>query len=185
MKLIRLIEKFLILLGLIILGGCDGTPEPDPCLITKWPQSKEYEITLAINVNSANPLLPGGTAGSKNPEDFRKLAVSGTIEKFECNGSSLGPIDLGNCYVFKDVDYPAPVNEPGSYFIGHVVYVLEFDNDKDLLEMNFNVRITMADGQSYTCNVLGEANQTQLQLVPGQMYYYILINIYSDLWTKV
>ena len=157
----------------------------DPCHKTQWSQPKEFEIRLAVQVSSSNPLLPGGAVGSQKPEDFEKMTVSGTIEKIECDKSTSGPVNLGNTYLTKGVDYPAPIDVPKSYWIGHVVYVYEFDNDEDYLNLNLTVKITMMDGQSYTCNMPVKVNSDQIELVPGEMYYYVLFDIYSDLWIKV
>jgi hypothetical protein len=113
------------------------------------------------------------------------MQVNGTIEKIECNDSTSGPVNLGNSYITKSIDYPAPIDVPKSYWIGHVVYVYEFDNDEDYLNLNLTVKITMMDGQSYTCNFSDKIDSQQIVLVPGEMYYYVLLDIYSDLWVKV
>jgi hypothetical protein len=113
------------------------------------------------------------------------MQVSGTIEKTECSDSTSGPVNLGNTYLTKGIDSPAPIDVPKSYWIGHVVYVYEFDNDEDYLNLNLTVKITMGDGQSYTCNVSDKIYGEQIELVPGEMYYYVLLDIYSNLWVKV
>lgn len=146
---------------------------------------KTFEIKLAVHISSANPQLSGGAPGSEKPEDFDKLQISGTIQKFECKGETTGPVNLGNTYITKGVDYPAPINEPRSYWFGHVVYVYEFDNDEDYLEIDLNVKATMLDGQCYVCNFKDIFDAEQITLVPTEMYYYILLDVYSDLWVKV
>lgn len=185
MKITNIIIRALILGIFFAIPGCTKTPEPDPCQLTKWPQTKEYEIKLAVNVPSSNPTLPGGSPGSQNPSDFLTMVVSGTIEKFECNDSTSGPVDLGNTYLTKGVDSPAPIDLAQSYWIGHVVYVYDLGNDKDHIDINLTIKITMADGNSYTCNASKEAYQDQIVVVPGENYYYILVDIYSDSWVKV
>jgi hypothetical protein len=185
MRITSIIEKFLILSIFITLGGCEPEPEVDPCLTTKWTLAKEYEIKLAVHIKDSNPLLPGGSSGSQKPSDFQQMVVSGTIEKVECNDSTSGPVNLGNSYITKGVDYPAQIYVSGAYWIGHVVYVYEFDNDEDYLNLNLTVKITMGDGQSYTCNVPDKIYGEQIELVPGEMYYYVLLDIYSELWVKV
>jgi hypothetical protein len=185
MKIVNVLSKLFLLSVFLSFGACEPDPEPDPCLKTKWPQAKEYEIKLAVRISETNPLLPGGAIGSQKPEDFEKLTISGTIEKLECNKETSGAINLGNSYIIKGVDYPAPIEESRSYWFGHVVYVLEFDNDSDMVDLNLNVKITMQDGQSYVCNFTEEEFYQQVVLVPTEMYYYILLDVYSDLWIKV
>ena len=186
MKILNIYLKIIFLLTLFLVpAGCDNKIEDDPCLKTKWPLAKEFEIKLAVRVMDTNPLLPGGSVGSQKPADFQKILVNGTIEKIECNDSTSGPVSLGNSYITKGVDYPAPIDVPKSYWIGHVVYVYEFDNDGDQLNLNLAVKITMNDGQSYTCNVSKEIFYEQIEQVSGEMYYYVLLDIYSDLWVKV
>lgn len=185
MRTTNLLAKILFLVIFVTLGGCEPEPELDPCLATKWSLSKEYEIKLAVQISSANPNLQGGTPGSLKPEDFQSMTVSGTIEKIECSDSTSGPLNLGNSYITKGLDYPAAIDVPRAYWIGHVVYVVEFDNDVDLLEFNLTVKITMLDGQSYTCNYSQKVFGEDIVVVPGEMYYYILLDIHSDLWIKV
>ncbi|MEA1885642.1 MAG: hypothetical protein U9N72_00310, partial [Bacteroidota bacterium] len=122
MKSINIIRQLSYLfMTCLMLGGCDDKIEYDPCLETKWLNPKEYEIKLAVRVSDNNPSLPGGSPGSQNPVDFQKMKVCGNIEKIECDGSSTGPVNLGNTYLDKQIDYPAPVNESDAYWIGHVV----------------------------------------------------------------
>ena len=64
------------------------------------------------------------------------LLISGTIEKVDCAKERTGFYNLGNTYLTKGVDLPAPINEPDSWWIGHVVYVYEFGNEKDHLNIN-------------------------------------------------
>ena len=185
MRITNILEKTLFLSIFIIVSGCEPEPELDPCLATKWEQAKEYEIKLAVHISATNPNLPGGSAGSLKPEDFQSMVVSGTIEKVECSDSTSGPFNLGNSYIDRYVDYPAPIDISGSYWIGHVVYVVDFDNDKDYLDLNLAVKITMADGQSYICNYSHKVYSEEIVLVSGEMYFYVLPDVYSDLWIKV
>ena len=184
MRITNIIEKILFLAIFVTLGGCE--PEPlDPCLKTKWPLAKEFEIKLAVHIKNSNPLLPGGSVGSQKPEDFASMVVNGTIEKVECNDSISGPVSLGNSYITKGVDSPAQIYVSDSYWIGHVVYVYDFDNDKDYLNLKLTVKITMLDGQSYASTVPFKIYGDQIELVPGESYYYVLLDVYSDLWVKV
>lgn len=185
MRIFHLTEKILISALLLTLNGCDGVIEDDPCQQTKWPLPKTFEIKLAVNVSTANPLLTGGGIGSQKPEDFQQMSVNGTIEKFECDEETTGPVNIGNTYLTKGVDNPAPIDEAKSYWIGHVVYVYEFDNDDDYLEISLNIKITMQDGQSYVCSISDTFDSGQITLVPTEMYYYILVDIYSSNWVKV
>jgi hypothetical protein len=185
MRITNILEKIFILAIFINLGGCEPETEPDPCLAAKWAQTKEYEIKLAIHMKENNPNLPGGSAGSQKPSDFQKMVASGTMEKIECSDSTSGQIDLGNSYINKGVDFPAPIIVSDSYWIGHVVYVYEYDNDEDYLNLNLTVKITMLDGQSYRCSVPVKIFGNQLELVPGEMYYYALLEIFSDIWVKM
>jgi len=43
----------------------------------------------------------------------------------------------------------------------------------------------MLDGQSYTCSYSQKVYSEDIVLVPGEMYYYVLLDVYSDLWIKV
>jgi len=186
MRILNFALRFSLLsLLLFIPGSCVEEEVPDPCLGTKWPQPKEYEIKLAVHMSSANPLLPGGTTGSAKPEEFAKMTVSGTIEKFECDETTTGPENLGNTYITKGVDSQAPISVPKSYWVGHVVYVYEFDNDDDYIKINLTVKITMQDDQSYMCTYSEEISSEQIELVPMEMYYHIFIDVYYDLWVKV
>jgi hypothetical protein len=168
-----------------IVGGCTKDPVPDPCLQTKWSQPKEFEIKLAVHVLPSNPNLPGGTTGSQNPVDFDKMIITGTLEKIECSEQKSGFANLGNSYVNRSVDLPAPIEMSQSWWIGHVVYVYEFGNDNDHLNVNLSVKITMKDNQSYSCKVMGDFYSKKIIKTPGEMYYYILLEIYSDNWVKV
>lgn len=174
-----------VLLLFLIFGGCEETPDPDVCLKTKWLQKKEYEIKLAVKVSDSNPDLPGGTAGSLNPVDFEKICISGNIQKVYCSEQKDSLCSLGNSYITKGIDLTIPVDEPDAYWIGHVVYVYEFGNAKERLNINLTVKVTMMDGQSYVCNMSDKIYPEQIVLVPGELYYYILLDIYSDLWIKV
>ncbi len=181
-RILKVTGKIFFLSLFITLGGCE--PEVEPCLRTKWPLSKEYEIKLAVSLSESNPQLPDGAIGSQNPEDFKKMLVTGTIEKIECNEETGGPASLGNTYITREEDFGEPGEEPVIYWIGHVVYVYNFDNDLDHLNINLTVKITMLDGQSYQCKLSDEIFDDQINLVPGQFYYYILLDIYSDNWVK-
>ena len=185
MRITNIIEKILFLAIFITLGGCEPEPDLDPCLKTKWPLAKEFEIKLAVHIKDTNPLLSSGSVGSQKPEDFASMVINGTIEKFECSGETIGPVNLGNTYLTKGVDDPAPIDVANSFWIGHVVYVYDFDNDKDYLNLNLTVTITMTDGQSYTCNFSEKADSLKIIQVPQEMYYYILLDVYSDSWVKV
>ena len=112
MKIIRL--RFILFCTAFLfftINSCEKE-EVDPCLRTQWLQAKELEIKLAVYVKTTNPDLPGGTPGSSNPADFEKMTVSGTIEKVECDGETTDPISLGNSYITKGVDWPAPIDIP-------------------------------------------------------------------------
>ena len=185
MKPIYYSYRILIMVLMLIPGGCSEKIEPDPCDLTKWPLAKEYEIKLAVHISESNPILSGGSVDSQKPEDFASMIVNGTIEKFECSGETPGPVNIGNSYITKGVDYTAAIEITKSYWIGHVVYVYDYDNDKDYLEVKITVKITMKDGQSYTCNFSVEADNLKIIQVPGEMYYYIFLDVYSDLWIKV
>ena len=165
--------------------SCTEEEVIDHCLASRWLNPLQYEIKLAVSVSDINPLLPGAAAGSQKPADFREMKVSGTIEKFECDGSSEGTLKLGNSYIDKEINITAPLNEINAYWIGHVVYVYEFDNDEDHLDINLAVEITMADGQSYACTVSDKIHSDRIDRVPGELYYYVLNDIYSDSWRKL
>ena len=182
MRIIKTIGKIFFLSVFFILGSCE--PETDPCLSTKWKQSREFEILLSVRLSESNPLFSGGAVGSQKPWDFKKMTVSGTIEKIECNGETAGPVNLGNTYITQE-DYPEPIEEPITYWIGHVVYVYEFDNDEDKINISLTIKITMADGQSYKCTFSEEFYSDKIVQMPGEMYYYILSDVYSDSWVKV
>ncbi len=180
------IWKILVLSVFFTLGGCEPeAPDDDPCLATMLPQVKEYEIKLAVRVVENNPLLTGGAAGSQKPSEFADLVVDGTIKKAECGGDKSEPVLIGNSYITRATDPVAQIGIPESYWIGHVVYVYDFDNTKDQLDLDLSVRITMNDGKSYTCKVSDETSYQQILLVPGQLYYYVLVDIYSDSWSRV
>ena len=185
MKILKFTGKVILFTILLTIGSCEPAPEVDPCLKTKWPQTKEFEIKLAVHVLPTNPLLPGGAVGSQNPVDFEKMLVYGTIEKVDCSEKKSDPYNLGNSYITKGVDLPAPIDEPKAYWIGHVVYVYELGNDKDHLNIKLTVQITMMDNQSYMCTVSEEIFSPQIVMVPGEMYYYVLLDIYSNSWVKV
>ena len=186
MKILHIYLKIIFLLALLLLpAGCGEKIEQDPCQLTQWNLPKEYEIKLAVHIKDSNLPLSGGSGGSKKPADFQNMVVSGTIEKIECSDSTSGPVNLGNTYITKDVDYTAPIYVSDSYWIGHVVYVYKFDNDEDYLNLNLTVKITMNDGQSYTCNVPFKIYGDHIELVPGEAYYYVLLDVYSELWVKV
>ena len=179
------IRSFFFLILILLAGGCEIEHKSDPCQRTKWSLPKEYEIKLAGHISSSNAILPGSTAGSQYPEDFQSMLVNGTIEFVDCSGEVDGPHNLGNTYLTKGVDYPAPVDIPKSYWFGHVVYVYKFDNDKDMVNIDLNVKVTMPDGQAYICNFADELKPDQIMQVPGEMYHYILLDVYSALWVKV
>ena len=178
-------SKIFLLIFLFNVGGCTEEPVEDACLKSKWPQVKQYEIKLAVNVLETNPSLPGGTNGSQYPSDFDKMTVGGTIEKVDCYDQKSGLNNLGNSYIDKSKDLPAPIDVPDAWWIGYIVYVYEFSNDEDLLDVNLTVKITMKDNQSYSCNILKKIYYPQIVKVPGEMYYYILLDIYSENWIKV
>lgn len=186
MKIMYIFRRalYVIILSLIAVS-CNEKEEPDPCLETKWPQPIEYEIKPAVHISDDNPSLPGGSSGSQYPSEYKGMMVYGTIEKIECNGETTGPLDLGNSFITRGVDYPAPIFVSDSYWIGHVVYVYEFDNDEDHLDFELTVEITMMDGQRYKCNFSDEIYSTGIELVPGETYYYVLLDIYSDLWIRI
>ena len=171
-------------ISLMFVASCAKTEE-DPCLKTQWKFPKMFEIKLAVHVKDSNPNLPGGTPGSLSPVDFQKILVNGTIEKVECDETTTGPVNLGNSSVTKGVHWPAPVDVPDSYWIGHVVYVFEFDNDLDHINIRLTVKITMKDNQSYMCNISKTIYDPQIIKVPDEMYYFILLEIHSNNWVKV
>jgi hypothetical protein len=185
MTILKISGKLLLITALLFMGGCEIEQKIDPCQRTKWSLPKEYEIKLAVHISSANSSLPGGTAGSQYPADFQSMLVNGTIEFEDCSGDTDGPHNLGNTYLTKEIDYPAPVDVPQSYWIGHVVYVYTFDNDNDRIYIDLNVKVTMPDSQSYVCTFSEEVTAEQINQVPGEMYHYILLDVYSDLWVKV
>jgi hypothetical protein len=186
MRIINLAKKVIFLIAIVIIVSCCVKhTEEDPCLRTKWHQAKELEIKLAVHMMPSNPLLPGGTSGSQSPVDFEKMMVYGTIQKVDCSEQQSGLNDLGDSYINKDADVPAPIDIQGAYWIGYVVYVYELVNDKDHLHINLTVKITMKDNQSYRCNISEEFIYSQIIQAPRGMYYYILLDIYSDTWVKV
>jgi hypothetical protein len=73
MKIIKFTGKIILFTILLTIGSCEPEQEIDPCLKTKWPQTKEFEIKLAVHVMQTNPNLPGGAPGSQNPVDFEKM----------------------------------------------------------------------------------------------------------------
>jgi hypothetical protein len=178
-------NSIFVLAFLLIVSACTEKVPEDPCLKTKWTQAKEYEIKLAVHIMASNPQLPGGTVGSLSPADYEKMMVNGTIEQINCDGSSTGACTLGNSYITKGTDDPAPIFDPESYWIGHFVYVYDLDNDEDHLNLVLHLKITMLDGQSYTCDFSDAFYDKQIVMVPGEMYYYIMLDVYSDLWVKV
>jgi hypothetical protein len=185
MRLIKLSYGFVLFTALsLIVGSCDKT-ETDPCLKTKWPQPKEFEIKLVVRVLPTNPILPGSTLGSQNPEDFEKMMVNGTILKVNCADTISGYSNLGNSYITMGIDLPAPVDVSDAYAIGHVIYVYEFGNDNDFLNVNLAITITMKDQLSYTCNVTHDIYSPQILQMPAENYYYILLDIYSENWAKI
>lgn len=178
-------QSLLFIIIFLLSGGCQEKIVEDPCLRTKWPQTREYEIKLAVHIKDSNPQLPGAVPGSQYPSEFDKMLINGTIEKFNCTDQSEGPISLGNTYLFKGITEMAPIDIANAYWIGHVVYVYEFGNDRDRLTFNLNIKITMKDNQSYVCNISEVINHTKIFPLSGEMYYYILFDIYSDQWIKV
>ena len=96
MRTIRHTILALFFLIFTCLAGCVEKVEEDPCLDTKWAQSKEYEIKLAVNVLSNNPSLPGGSPGSEYPGDYKNLTVEGTIQKIDCAGLKYDLFNLGS-----------------------------------------------------------------------------------------
>lgn len=180
----RMKNTFNCFVLLIIMGGCTPT-EVNPCLKTKWYLPKEAEIRLAVHMSPSNPDLPGGTKGSTSPASFQSMVVSGTIEKTECDGQSTGQVSVGNNLIDISADVPAPVIVSDSYWIGHVIYVYSFGNDKDRIKLNFMVTITMKDNQSYYCTVYKEFSYQDIIRMETEMYYYLLLDIYSDGWVKL
>lgn len=182
----KFILKILFFMALILMAdGCVEKIEDDPCLKSAWPQSKIYEIKLAVRVLPTNPILPGSTPGSENPDEFSEMVVNGTIDLLDCAGEKSGFYNLGTSYIVRGVDEPAGLNIEGAYWIGYVVYVYEFGNDEDRLEINLNVRLTMNDGQSYMSTISQSIYSPGIKEVPGELYYYILSDIYSTNWVKV
>lgn len=178
------IRSFFFLILILLVDGCEIEYKSDPCQRTKWPLPKEYEIKLAVHISSSNAILPGSIAGSQYPEEFQTMQVNGTIEFVDCSGKVDGPHNLGNTYLDKEIDSPAPIDIPKSYWFGHVVYVYKFDNDKDMVNIDLDVKVTMQDGQSYICNFADEIRADKIIQVPGEMYHYILLDVYSASWVK-
>ena len=189
MQFVKFTGKFICVIALFcIIGGCTKEIETDPCLSTKWPQPKLVELKLAVHMVDPQPLLPEGTPNSDIPADFEKMIVNGTIEKVECSSDKGNdPVSLGNTYIEKGVDLPVYLGTSGlpAYWIGHVVYVYEFDNDEDHLNINLMVKITMQDNQSYQCVLSQDIYYAQIIQMPMEMYHYVVIDIYSDNWIKI
>lgn len=177
--------RSLLALLIILMSGCETeAPDQDPCDLTRLPQVKEYEIRIAVRIPDSNPVLPGGLPGSRKPSEFKDLVVSGTIEKTECDGQRSGKVYLGNSYI-SSTDPNAPIEIQGTWWIGNAVYVYEFDNTRDMLDLDLNVRISMEDDKSYTCLVSAPFEYDEIALVPGQRYYYVLVDLYSGVWARV
>ncbi len=177
--------RSLLALLIILMSGCETeAPDQDPCDLTRLPQVKEYEIRIAVRIPDSNPVLPGGLPGSQKPSEFKDLVVSGTIEKTECDGQRSGKVYLGNSYI-SSTDPNAPIEIQGTWWIGNAVYVYEFDNTRDMLDLDLNVRISMEDDKSYTCLVSAPFEYDEIALVPGQRYYYVLVDLYSGVWARV
>jgi hypothetical protein len=172
-------------LALACMAGCAEKVEVDPCMDTKWAQSKEYEIKLAVNVLSNNPSLPGGTPGSEYPGDFKNMTVEGTIQKIDCAGVKDNLYNLGSSSITMGTDVPAQIDVPQSYWIGYIVYVYQLENDDDRLNVNLTVKVTMPDDQSYMCTVSEVIYSPRIKMASGGMFYYILLDIYSDNWIRV
>jgi len=176
----------LVVFLVVTMSGCETEPvDQDPCELTRLPQLKEYEIKIAVRIPDSNPVLPGGLPGSQKPSEFKDLVVSGTIEKTECDGLGSGKVYLGNSYITSATDPEAPIEVPDAWWIGNAVYVYEFDNTRDILDIDLNVRISMEDGRSYTCSVGETFEYNEIVLAPGQRYYYVLVDIFSGIWTRV
>ena len=174
-----------MVLILFLVADCNKNQETDPCLKTKWPEPKVYEIKLAIHILPSNTPLPGSSAGSQYPEEYESLVVYGNIEKTDCSKSKSGFADIGNNYVNKNLDSPALIDVADAYWIGHVVYVYQLSNDSDKLNLNFSVSITMSDKNSYLCSLSQQLNFKDITQVPMQNYFYILLNVSSLSWVKV
>lgn len=177
-------KLFLLQILFLLLVSCNKK-ETDECLKTKWSDTKTYEIKLAVNIRDTDPMLPGGSPGSSSPAHFKNMVVGGTIEMVFCDESSFGPVNIGNSYIIKGEDIPADIYEPDAWWIGHVVYVYEFGNSSDFLDINLNVKITMEDGNSYTCTVSKQAFSNNIEKMAGDMFHFILIDVSSNNWIKL
>jgi uncharacterized protein YlzI (FlbEa/FlbD family) len=184
MRILNFVLRLTFLFVLLTIPASCEDEEVDPCSMTKWLQSKEYEIKVAVRLSESNPLLLGGAIGSQKPWEFRKMVVNGTIEKIECNDETTGPVNLGNTYITQE-EYPEPIEVPITYWIGHVVYVFEFDNDKDQVNISLTVKVTMADGQSYKCTFNKEYYSEEIEQMSGELYYYIQLDVFTETWIKV
>ena len=151
--------------------------------MTEWPRPKVFEIKLAVRLSESNPDFPGGVSGSEKPWEFEKMVVSGNIQKIECDGKTTSPAKLGNNYIIQE-DFSEPIAVPATYWIGHAVYVYEFDNDKDNLNIALTIQVTMADGNSYSCYYSEVYYHNGIEQVAGALYHYILIDVYSEKWLK-
>ena len=87
--------------------------------------------------------------------------------------------------ITKGSAVPAQIDVPQSYWIGYIVYVYQLENDEDHLNIDLTVKITMPDEQSYMCTVSEEIFSPRIKMAPGGMFYYVLLDIYSDNWIKV
>ena len=76
MRITNIIEKILFLAIFITLGGCEPETDLDPCLKTKWPLAKEFEIKLAVHFKDTNLLLSGGSSGSQKPAEFQNMVAT-------------------------------------------------------------------------------------------------------------
>ncbi len=178
--------KLIFFSALLLLHvSCSKENDTDECLKTKWQQTKTYEIKLAVKVRNDNSELPGGSSGSKTPEDFKKMTVGATVEMVYCDGTSEGELNIGNSYIVKGQTEPADIYTSDAWWIGHVVYVFEFGNDQDHLDIKLNVKITMANGLSYVCTVFQRIFPDQIEKMAGDMFHFILLDIYSNNWIKV
>jgi hypothetical protein len=185
MSIVKNTVRVSFLLALVSLAGCSKKVAEDPCMKSQWAQAKEYEVKLAVDVLPSSVPLPGGTDGSLYPEDFRSVSVTGTIQKEDCGGVKYDLCDLGYTNLTKGVDTPAQIDAAMSYWIGYIVYVYQMQNDQDRLNVRLTVKITMEDEQSYMCNITESVYSSGIKIVQGAMYYYVLIDIYSDNWVKV
>jgi len=146
----------------------------DPCTQTKLPQQEELAVQAYVfepeEFCDANSLYWSDNAVN--------IFCKGFVQKYYCGGTPSGRFDF-------DITHYPDVNNTGKIPLGQL-YQFKFDNEKDYIEINYELKAFFSDGKIFKTQVVGcyyYHSEISYDYINGK--YYVDFESADYTWTPV